>query len=126
MCKLQEAYLYFFFINNHIFIPRIERLRESGIYDELIKTALNPTRFGPDIGQTQPKNSHKFDVLNIKQMKGIFSLYLIFDSISIIIYLIESFKLINVNEKEQDKNSLRKQHLISWNTDKRGSYWMID
>ena len=34
-------------------------------------------------------------------------------------------KLITLDKKEQNKYSIRKQHVISWNQDKRGSYWLI-
>ena len=61
------------------------------MYDELVKTALNPTRFGPDMGETQPKATHNFDVMNIGQMQGIFLFYLIFCSLSIIMLLSEMF-----------------------------------
>ena len=74
------------------FSNRIERFRESGIYDELFKRALNPTRFGPDVGQTQPKDRIIFDVMNIRQMKGIFLFYLIFCSLTIMLFLIEMMK----------------------------------
>ena len=47
-------------------------LRESGIYDRLVMIGLNPSRVGPDVGQTHQKNTHEFEHLIVEQMKGLF------------------------------------------------------
>ena len=86
----------------------------------LVRTA---TKSGPDKRQTQSSNSHTFEDLNVTQMKGIFLLYLVFGSLSILMLIIEIFNIINLNKKEKH---CRKQHLISWNTDRRGSYWLMN
>ena len=65
-------------------------LRESGIYDRLVKVDLNPSRVGPDVGQTQPTSTHEFETLIVEQMKGLFILYLIFYSISLFVFIIET------------------------------------
>ena len=65
-------------------------LRESGIYDRLVKVDLNPSRVGPDVGQTQLASTHEFETLIVEQMKGLFILYLIFYSISLFVFIIET------------------------------------
>ena len=88
---------------------------------------LNPTRLGLDMGQTVLKHSHKFDVLNIKQMEGIFLFYRIFHIQSLLIFTMELIWFINKIKwnKMKKKKHIRKIHVISWNKDKRESYWMI-
>ena len=69
-------------------------LRESGIYDRLVMVGLNPSRVGPDAGQTQPKSAHEFETLIVEQMKGLFILYLIFCSFSLFVFIIETCKIL--------------------------------
>ena len=67
-------------------------LRESGIYNRLVMIGLNPSRVGPDRGQTQQKNTHEFETLIVDQMKGLFILYLIFCSFSLFVLICEMSK----------------------------------
>ena len=69
-------------------------LRESGIYDRLVMIGLNPSRFGPDRGQSQPTSTHEFETLIVKQMKGLFILYLIFCSFSLFVFITEKLKVL--------------------------------
>ena len=70
-------------------------LRESGISDEMEKIGINPTRIGPDFGQTQPISEYNFESLIVSQMKGIFYFYIIFNLLSLLSFLIEFY----LNEK---------------------------
>ena len=100
-------------------------LRESGIYDRLIKVGLNPSRVGPDAGETRPTIAHEFETLMVKQMRGIFVLYLMFGSISIIAFVIEIRKLLD-REKRVDKDYKRRRtiHVIAMHRKKSSnSYW---
>ena len=64
-------------------------LRESGISDEMEKIGINPTRIGPDVGQTQTMSDYNFEPLIVSQMKGIFYLFMIVNSLSLLSFLIE-------------------------------------
>ena len=69
-------------------------LRESGIYDRLVMIGLNPSRVGPDRGQTQERSEQEFEILNVDQMKGLFILCLIFYLFSLFVFIIETFKML--------------------------------
>ena len=69
-------------------------LRESGIYDRLVMIGLNPSRVRPDRGQTQHKSEQEFGTLIVEQMKGLFILYLMFCSVSLFVYIIETYMII--------------------------------
>ena len=64
-------------------------LRESGISDEMEKIGINPTRIGPVFGQTQRISEYNFASLIVSQMKGIFYLFIIVNSLSLLSFLIE-------------------------------------
>ena len=68
-------------------------LRESGIYDRLVMIGLNPSRVGPDVGQTHQKNTHEFEHLIVEQMKGLFIIYLIFCWICLFVFIVETCKV---------------------------------
>ena len=69
-------------------------LRESGIYDRLVMIGLNPSRVGPDRGQTQHKSEQEFETLTVKQMKGLFILHLLFCFLSLFVIIIEIYMII--------------------------------
>ena len=64
-------------------------LRESGISDEMAKIGINPTRIGPDFGQTQTIVDYNFELLILMKMKGIFYCFIIFNIFSSLIFIME-------------------------------------
>ena len=82
-------------------------LRESGISDEMEKIGINPTRIGPDVGQTQTMSDYNFESLIVSQVKGIFYLYIIINTIASFYFCLEN---LNYNSKIKQIN---RQHSIN-------------
>ena len=72
------------FEHGHFYF-RIDILRESGIYDEAFRTALNPTRVGPDYTEKLKKDSCKFQDISLIQIEGPLFIYLYFMSLAMLI-----------------------------------------
>ena len=70
---------------------------ESGLYEHLFKTSLNPKRVGPDHGEKIVYRNNDFVNLNIGQLHGIFKTIIGFEIISIFIYFYERYGITTKN-----------------------------
>ena len=79
----------------YYFSSRINNLRESGIFDHSQTVTLNPHRISPDHLDKIIVPTHVFENFSYTHLRGIFLLYLVFDSLSFVLLALEMSKLIH-------------------------------
>ena len=58
----------------------------------MFKRAMNPRRVGPDSDEETKMDSFEFENITTEQIKGNVFLYLIFNSIAILVFIVELIK----------------------------------